>query len=94
MPDVAPGHILDLDAYLARIRYNGTRSPTLATLRALHLHQVLAIPFENLDVLLDRTIALDLSSLERKLVHDRRGDRLPAVRDEQTTRRSSLQSII
>lgn len=63
----------DLDAYFARIRYTGPRSPTLTTLRALHLHHVQEIPFENLDVLLDRTIALELPALERKLVHDRRG---------------------
>jgi N-hydroxyarylamine O-acetyltransferase len=73
MSDLTPGHVPDLDAYFRRIRYTGPRLPSLATLRALHLHHVLAIPFENLDVLLGRTIALDLPALERKLVHDRRG---------------------
>jgi N-hydroxyarylamine O-acetyltransferase len=64
---------IDVDAYLARIGYTGSRSPTLSTLRALHLHHVLAVPFENLDVLLDRTLSLELPDLERKFVHQRRG---------------------
>jgi N-hydroxyarylamine O-acetyltransferase len=34
---------------------------------------VQSIPFENLDVLMGRPIALDAASLERKLVHERRG---------------------
>ena len=73
MSDASTAFALDLDAYFARIRYAGSRAPSLDTLRALHLHHVLAIPFENLDVLLDRTLALDLPALARKLVHDRRG---------------------
>lgn len=68
-----PEPALDLDAYFARIGYTGTREPSLATLRALHLHHVLAVPFENLDVLLGRTISLELGDLARKIVHERRG---------------------
>ncbi|HEX2854955.1 MAG TPA: arylamine N-acetyltransferase [Opitutaceae bacterium] len=64
---------LDLDAYFARIGCTGPRTPTLATLRALHLRHVNAIPFENLDVLLGRGVRIDLESVERKLVHERRG---------------------
>lgn len=71
MADAAPAP--DLDAYCARIGYTGSRAPTLATLQALHLHHVAAIPFENLDVLLGRGIALEPEALERKLVHARRG---------------------
>ena len=67
------GFALDVDAYLARIGYAGSRAPTLPTLRALHLQHVLAVPFENLDVLLDRTIALELPALEEKIVRARRG---------------------
>jgi N-hydroxyarylamine O-acetyltransferase len=66
-------HRLDLDAYCARIGFAGDRSPTLATLQALVLAHVQAIPFENLDVLLGRGIDLDVAAIERKLVHDRRG---------------------
>ncbi|MEW9550886.1 arylamine N-acetyltransferase [Nonomuraea sp. NPDC050783] len=64
---------LDLDAYLARIGYDGPRVPTAATLRAVHRAHVQAIPFENLDVLLGRDIALDLGSLQDKLVTGGRG---------------------
>jgi N-hydroxyarylamine O-acetyltransferase len=63
----------DLDAYFARIGYRGDRRPTLANLAAIQLHHVLAIPFENLDVLLQKGIALDPARIEQKLVHDRRG---------------------
>jgi N-hydroxyarylamine O-acetyltransferase len=71
--DAATAPSLNLDAYFRRIRYAGSREPTLATLRALHLHHVLAVPFENLDVLLDRTLSLELPALERKIVRENRG---------------------
>ncbi|WP_244817133.1 arylamine N-acetyltransferase [Caballeronia sp. Lep1P3] len=66
---------LDLPAYFARIGFDGGAHPppTLDTLRALHLLHPQAIPFENLDVLLGRPVRLDLASIERKLVHNRRG---------------------
>jgi N-hydroxyarylamine O-acetyltransferase len=63
----------DLDAYFARIGYAGSRTPTLATLTAIHEHHARAIPFENLDVLLGRGISLDPAVIERKLVHAKRG---------------------
>ena len=63
----------DLDAYFARIGYDGPRAPTFATLAAIHAAHARAIPFENLDVLLGRGISLDLSAIERKLVRDCRG---------------------
>jgi N-hydroxyarylamine O-acetyltransferase len=65
--------MLDLDSYLQRIRYSGSRDPTLATLRALHNLHPLAIPFENLDTLAGRPVRLDVASLERKLVQGGRG---------------------
>lgn len=64
---------LDLDAYLARIGYAGPLEPTAATLRALHRAHVLAIPFENADPAVGRPVALDLASLQDKLVRRRRG---------------------
>ena len=63
----------DLDAYLARIGYAGPRTPTLATLRAIHALQPAAIPFESLDPFLRRPVPLDLASLQAKLVGQRRG---------------------
>lgn len=64
---------IDLNAYLDRIAYSGPREPTLSTLTALHAAHVVAIPFENLDILLGHGIDLDLAALERKMVADRRG---------------------
>jgi N-hydroxyarylamine O-acetyltransferase len=65
--------MLDLDAYFRRIDYDGARTPTLGTLRALHARHPLAIPFENLDSVAGRAVRLDLESLQSKLVAARRG---------------------
>ncbi|HVO02668.1 MAG TPA: arylamine N-acetyltransferase [Candidatus Cybelea sp.] len=65
--------MIDLDAYLERIGYAGSRAATPETLHALQRHHLHAIPFENLDVVLRRPIRLDPASLQRKLVADRRG---------------------
>jgi N-hydroxyarylamine O-acetyltransferase len=65
--------MIDLDAYFSRIGYMGTREPTLKTLEAIHRLHVRTIPFENLDVLLGRGIRIDPVSIQRKLIHDRRG---------------------
>lgn len=59
---------LDLAAYLARV--GATEKATLAELHRAH---IAAIPFENLDVRLGRGIAVDLDSVQAKLVHARRG---------------------
>lgn len=64
---------IDLDAYFRRIGYAGDRSPTLETLRGIHLAHAKSIPFENLDPLLGKPVRLDASSLEEKLVRNRRG---------------------
>ena len=65
--------LIDLDAYFARIGYDGPRTATLDTLKAIHYAQALSIPFENLDVLAKRPINLDLASLQKKLVAEKRG---------------------
>jgi N-hydroxyarylamine O-acetyltransferase len=64
---------IDLDAYLARIGYDGPLAATEACLAALHEAHVASIPFENLDVVLGLPIALDLPALMAKLVHAKRG---------------------
>ncbi|MDU4094737.1 MAG: arylamine N-acetyltransferase [Pantoea sp.] len=63
----------DLHAYLARIGFTGATRPTLATLAELHHAHVCAIPFENLDVLLDRPVHLETEAIQEKLVVARRG---------------------
>ncbi len=47
---------VDLDAYFKRIGYDGPRTPTLETLRALHERHPAAIAFEAIDVMLDRGV--------------------------------------
>src|SRR5579862_105740 len=66
---------IDLTAYFGRIGFSGPArpAPTLDTLRALHLLHPQAIPFENLDVLIGRPVLLDLESIQRKLIANRRG---------------------
>lgn len=64
---------LDLRAYLKRIDYAGELRPSADVLHALHLAHATHIPFENLDILLNRPIRLDLGSLQAKLVAGRRG---------------------
>lgn len=61
------------ETYARRIGYAGPREPSLDVLRALHRLHPVAIPFENLTTLLGRTPALDLESLEEKLVRAGRG---------------------
>jgi len=65
--------LIDLDAYLARIGYDGPREPTIEVLCALHRLHPAAIAFENMAPLLGRPVPLDISALEAKLVHERRG---------------------
>jgi N-hydroxyarylamine O-acetyltransferase len=64
---------LDLEAYLRRIGHDGPTDPTPQTLAALHRAHLRAIGFENLDIVLGRGIAVDLPSVQRKLVEGGRG---------------------
>jgi N-hydroxyarylamine O-acetyltransferase len=64
---------LDLDAYLRRVGYDGDTAPSGATLAALHRAHLAAIAFENLDIPLGRGIAVDLPSVQAKLVDRGRG---------------------
>ena len=66
-------HSLDTTSYFARIGYTGSRAPTLAVLNAIMSRHVQSIPFENLDILLNRPISIELAAIEDKLVHQRRG---------------------
>lgn len=67
------GDEVDLDAYTARIGCTGTLTRTADTLHELARAHIATIPFENLDVLLGRDIALDVPSVQSKLVHQPRG---------------------
>ena len=64
---------LELGAYLRRIGLQEPPKADLAGLRALHLAHATSIPFENLDIQMGLPIRLDLTSLQAKLVRQRRG---------------------
>jgi N-hydroxyarylamine O-acetyltransferase len=65
--------MIDLDAYCARVGYDGPRDASLKTLRDLHYLHPQAIAFENLDPLLGRPVELDPTSLQAKMVAGGRG---------------------
>jgi N-hydroxyarylamine O-acetyltransferase len=65
--------MFDLDAYLARVRYDGPRVPALEALQALCELQPACIPFENIDSFLGRAPDLSIDALQAKLVAQRRG---------------------
>ncbi|HET8677269.1 MAG TPA: arylamine N-acetyltransferase, partial [Blastocatellia bacterium] len=64
---------MDIKAYLERIDYGGPVEPTAETLVRLHRAHMLAVPFENLDIHLDRPVKLGDASLYSKIVESRRG---------------------
>lgn len=59
--------------YLQRIGYSGPVDPSSQTLDALHQAHLSSVPFENLDIHLNRPIILDDEKLFKKIVVDRRG---------------------
>jgi len=64
---------IDLDRYFARIGWGDPATPTFDTLAGLIEAHTATIPFENLDVLLNRPIRLDPRGLQAKLITNRRG---------------------
>jgi N-hydroxyarylamine O-acetyltransferase len=64
---------VNVDAYLERIGYEGSREPTFETLFALHRAHMLSVPFENLDIHLGRRLVLDREANFEKIVVGRRG---------------------
>ena len=64
---------MNIEAYLKRIHYDGSRLPTLANLIELHRTHLLNVPFENLDIHLGRPIVLDGDKIIHKIVERRRG---------------------
>ena len=64
---------MDLQAYLGRLRCAAPHKRDAAALAALHLAHLQTIPFENLDIHLDRPISLELPALFDKIVRQGRG---------------------
>jgi len=65
--------MLDIESYLARIRYTGHRTPSAETLRSLHRAHLFSVPVENLDIGLHRKILCDERVAIHKIVELRRG---------------------
>ena len=64
---------LDLDAYLDRIDYHGSREPTLDTLRRVHRAHAAKVCWEIIDMTMDRHISLDMTDLQKKIVQEGQG---------------------
>ncbi|MFK7800509.1 MAG: arylamine N-acetyltransferase [Anaerolineae bacterium] len=64
---------MDVQTYLARIKYAGATEPTSANLKNIHEAHMLAVPFENLDIHLNRPIILDEERIFNKIVLNNRG---------------------
>lgn len=62
-----------IEEYLKRINYRDTRILPIQLLKDLHRHHVFSIPFENLDVHLNKPILLDEESLTQKIIRSGRG---------------------
>jgi N-hydroxyarylamine O-acetyltransferase len=65
--------IMNLADYLSRISYQGGTEADLNTLRLLHRTHMQAVPFENLDIHIGRSIFMDLARFYHKIVGERRG---------------------
>ena len=64
---------MNIDAYLERINYNGSREVNADTLRDLQVAHLLSVPFENLSIHAGEPIVLNEDALFTKIVDARRG---------------------
>ena len=64
---------VDIDAYLGRIGYEGSREPSAETLGELQSAHLRAVPFENLSIHSGEPIVLEDEALFEKIVNRRRG---------------------
>jgi len=64
---------MKLADYLTRIDYQGPVAPDLECLNAIHRQHLLHIPYENLDVQLERPLDLDTERIFEKIVRRGRG---------------------
>ena len=65
--------MMDVVAYLNRIKYRGSTEPTLETLRGIHRAHLLTVPFENLDIHRNKPIVLNEAALFEKIIVNKRG---------------------
>jgi N-hydroxyarylamine O-acetyltransferase len=64
---------VDVDAYLDRIGLSARPAPTLEGLRVLHRAHLRAIPYEDIDVQLGRSVTIERPAIYDKIVKGRRG---------------------
>ena len=64
---------IDVNAYLERINYAGSREPSAQTLRDLQVAHLRSIPFENLSIHSNEPIVLNDAALFEKVVGRKRG---------------------
>ena len=64
---------MNIDAYLERINYNGSREVNAETLRALQVAHLMSVPFENLSIHSGEPIVLNEDALFTKIVEKKRG---------------------
>jgi N-hydroxyarylamine O-acetyltransferase len=64
---------MDISKYFQKINFTDNPGSDLATLKKLHLHHMLNVPFENLDIHLKRKIILEPELLYKKIVENNRG---------------------
>lgn len=64
---------MKIKAYLQRIHYDGLVKKDANSLYGLHLAHMLAVPFENLDIGLKRTIHISEQAIYEKIVLNKRG---------------------
>ena len=65
--------MMNIEAYLRRIEYDGPLEPSARSLRDLQRQHLYTVPFENLDIALGVPIRLDPEALFDKVVVRRRG---------------------
>jgi len=64
---------VETTAYLKRIGYPASPTPSVQTLRELHRAHLFSVPFENLDIVWGKRIEIDREAFVRKVVERHRG---------------------
>lgn len=64
---------LFLKKYLDRIGIDGQLNPDLETLKKIQKQHLINIPFENIDIFINRSLELNTDSLFNKIVKEKRG---------------------
>lgn len=64
---------MNIDAYFERIGYDGPRNTDLNTFNGVHRAHLLGVPYENLEIQLDRENRLGDGLFYDKIVNNRRG---------------------